>query len=88
MAKNYNEIIIDMFEHIISNYPKGITLADLNHTIWRFSGYTQDRLKQKFMLERIKHYLIFNGRIFTPNKINLEKDFGTNYHWSNLKKEK
>ena len=80
--------IVDLFEYLLSNYPNGFAISELNHAVCRFGGFSPDRQRQPFLLSKLKFYLINNGQKFTINKKRLEQDFGTNYHWSNFKKEK
>ncbi len=79
--------IIELFEYLISTYPNGFIITELNHSIWRFAGYSTDRQRQKFLLDKLKYYLISAGQKFTINKKRLEQDFGKNLHWSNLDKK-
>ena len=87
MKKDETVWIIDLFEHLISNYTNGFTGKELNHAIWRFAGFSPDRQRQPFLLGKLKYYLINNGQRFTTNPKRLEQDFGKNYHWSNLDKK-
>ena len=59
MKKDDTSWIIGLFEHLISDYPNGFVLAELNHAIWRFAGFSPDRQRQPFLLSKLKYLFPF-----------------------------